>query len=124
MHRRKLILMSFALVAGAFSGCRSPRPSASEVEAVQSLPYSVVVGTVRQVRPRLGYVVIECVSLPSPGERVTVYRDEQPVAELRITPPIRMPFAAADILSGAPAVGDRVKAVRKRVVSRAGRELQ
>lgn len=122
MRNGALIGLACALVIGMGVGCRSTGSRRSGAASPETGEYTVVLGTVRQVRSGLGYVVLECVSLPSPGERVTVYRLEQPVGELRITAPIRMPFAAADILSGHPVVGDKVKAVRTRAAAKAGRE--
>ena len=67
------------------------------------------VGRVMQVNPRQGYVILRCAVLPSEGEEVTIVRDEKEVARARVTGPQHPPYFSADVLSGEPHRGDRVR---------------
>lgn len=78
----------------------------------------ITIGKVCRARHELGYVVVECVSLPLADEEATVYREDQAVARVRLTGPSRMPFVAADIIEGLPEVGDKVRAKRTRITSK------
>ncbi|OQW97808.1 MAG: hypothetical protein BWK77_00840 [Verrucomicrobia bacterium A1] len=93
------------------SGCRTlPEAPAPTVPP----PVLLTVGRVLSVNAERGYVVVECGSLPSPGEEAKVFRGEQAVALLRISGPSRPPFVTADIVDGQPQPGDTVKVFRTR----------
>ncbi|MFH0954378.1 MAG: hypothetical protein V1873_08620 [Verrucomicrobiota bacterium] len=107
------------LLAGAAAllaaGCRSvPRPPAAAPAATVMVEVEIPAGRVMHVNERDGYVILRCESLPSPGEEARVYRGEQRVGRLSITGPGHSLFMAADIIEGAPQIGDTVKMVRKR----------
>ncbi len=124
MNDRVRRLVFCVLATSSLSGCRSI-PGDGRVpsdEAPQT--YTVVLGSVRQVRTSMGYVVLECVGLPLPGEQATVYRGDEVVGYVCVTKPIRMPYAAADIVGGSPAVGDKAKVVRIRAASPRERETK
>jgi hypothetical protein len=48
-------------------------------------------------------------TIPAEGSELTVYRAGQSVGSIRLTPPIKPPLAAADILTGTLQQGDIVK---------------
>lgn len=106
-------VMAVGIVA-VMAGCRSVHPVQNLAAEAADREVTFVLGTVRQVRASMGYVVLECVSLPLQGERVTVYRDGKVAAHLRVNGPVRMPYATADIVDGFPEVGDKVKTTRTR----------
>jgi len=68
------------------------------------------IGTVRLVNDRGGFVLIEntsAFSIPS-GKKLTVVVPGREDAELEVSQDRQHPFFIADILTGAPRVGDRV----------------
>ena len=100
------------LLVLTLAGCRTP--SAPRASAAPPPPVLLTVGHVLHVNAPRGYAVLQCGSLPSPGEEARVFRGEQPVARLRISGPNRPPFVTADILDGQPLEGDAVKVFRQR----------
>jgi hypothetical protein len=57
------------------------------------------------------FIVIDFTShaMPLVGTELTVYRDGQRVGAVRITEPVRAPFATADIIEGELQVGDEAR---------------
>ena len=74
----------------------------------------LTVGRVMHVNANYSYVVLQCGSLPSPGEEAKVCRGNDVVARLRINSTDRFPFVAADVIEGQPQEGDSVKQVMKK----------
>lgn len=71
----------------------------------------VLAGTIRLVRPGLGFVLIQSSGgAPPPGSELDVHRGgtDRPVAALRVSPETKTGFVVADILSGEPREGDVV----------------
>jgi hypothetical protein len=94
------------------SACRTPSPPAAP--AVSEVPTAVTpldLGLVAQVNESLQYAIIRCAVLPSDGEEVTICRNDKEVARLKVTGPRRPPYVSADVLSGSPRQGDRVRQV-------------
>jgi hypothetical protein len=118
MRHTVMGIVCMAAACAMAVGCRAPAAGsrAPTADAV-SREVTFTLGVVRQVRSAMGYVVLECVSLPLQGERVTVYRHGVPAAHLQVNGPVRMPYAAADILDGNPEVGDKVKTARMKTAA-------
>jgi hypothetical protein len=109
--RRAGVMVGLAILLSG--GCRTPPPG-SPATTVPPPPVLLTVGRVLNVNAARGYVVVECGSLPSPGEEAKVFRSDEVVARLRISGPSRPPFVTADIVDGQPQPGDTVKVLRKR----------
>jgi len=71
----------------------------------------VLQGTVVEVNPKLRFVVVDfgAKALPSLEQRLSVYRLDQKVGELRVSGPFRGSHAVADITAGEAAFGDFVR---------------
>lgn len=125
---RKSVLRAILGAVAAFCGallmgaCRTPTATSLRAAGTQAASVTnqvlITIGKVCRARHELGYVVVECVSLPLADEEATVYRDGQAVARVRLTGPSRAPFVAADIIEGLPEVGDKVRAKRTRMTSK------
>jgi hypothetical protein len=72
------------------------------------------IGRVLHVNTNYSYVILQCGSLPSPGEEAKVCRGNAVVARLKINSSDRFPFVAADVIEGQPQEGDSVKQVMKK----------
>jgi hypothetical protein len=66
-------------------------------------------GKVLRFNAEHAYVVVECAVLPRQGEEATVFRGESPVGRVRFGGKVSFPYATADLLSGSPMVGDRIR---------------
>jgi len=66
---------------------------------------------VRMANPDDRFVILQFLSkdIPAAGSHATVYRGYERVATIRLTEPMRPPFATADILDGDPEQGDEVR---------------
>ena len=105
---RRLMTRLFGLSFLALSaGCRSPAPPPGLSPALSTSP--PIVGRVLRVNPRWAFVIVRCESLPLPGEELTIYRQRQDIGRVRVTEPVRYPFAVADLLTGEPRRGDVVR---------------
>ncbi len=89
-------------------GCASNQPKASGLEDM-GLPVAIdAYGRVVRVNAAERYVVLECTFLPSAGEEITLFRDQ----ERRVRSRVRVGtvgsghWVAADILEGYPQPGD------------------
>ncbi len=102
-------LLAVSLVAGGCVSARRPpaQPGRRFVEELKHIP----IGSVMSVNRDCGYVVLECVLLPSPGTQVKVYRGMEEVAELRIGERRAGALVTAEILGGDPRKGDLVRRV-------------
>jgi len=72
-----------------------------------------MVGTVALVSPEERFVLIDVTSLiaASPGTDVITIADSRETSQMKISRERRNPFVIADLISGAPKVGERVFAV-------------
>ncbi len=116
LGRNMRLLAPVALAVMFLPACRTSRAPGGAFPEQKLVAIEVVVGRVLRVSPEHGYVVLQCASLPLTGEEAKVYRDEQGVGRLRISGPINMPFAIADILEGTPEAGDFARVMRTRPV--------
>jgi len=71
------------------------------------------------VNDERGFVILDCLVPPGEGKELTVWRDDQRVAWVRVTARRRPPFVAADILAGEPRPGDLARAERTAPAERA-----
>jgi hypothetical protein len=113
----KSVCVVIVLLMLVGSGCRTPPVAPVPDTADAAPPVLMTVGHVLRVNAARGYVVVECGSLPSPGEEARVFRGEQAVARLKLSGPRRPPFVTGDIVEGQPETGDTVKVFRKRAAS-------
>lgn len=74
----------------------------------------LTIGRILHVNTNYDYVILQCGSLPSPGEEAKVCCGNAIVARLKINSPDRFPFVAADVIEGRPQEGDSVKQVMKK----------
>lgn len=108
MRAREIQAAAATLAAGALlvAGCgQSARPS--DAKTAPAAP--PVVGEVVFVHPELGYVIVRGRGLPPEKEQATLQRSDNVVGTVRFAGPRREPFAAADVVEGAPRVGDQVR---------------
>ena len=66
-------------------------------------------GKVIRVNADLGYVVVECAVLPNAEEEAKVVRGGNEVGRVRFSGPVAFPYATADVVSGQPMAGDRIR---------------
>lgn len=92
-------------VAIASAGCRAPRVALESPPEMRLFPEAEVI----YINPRLEYVILKCAVLPVEGDTLTVYSQGRPEGRVRVRPGAQSPFVAADILDGAPRVGDYVR---------------
>lgn len=99
------MLILFCLTAGM--GCRLFEKKSTPQPVVQSQRF---LGTLSMVNEAGGFVLVDFggFAAPEPDAELQVRRDGREVARLRAGRQVRRPFAAADILSGTPGVGDDV----------------
>lgn len=65
-----------------------------------------LIGQILRVNPVDGYVVAESITLPSPGDFATVWRDGAVVGRVQFSESARGAYVVADIVSGLPRRGD------------------
>ncbi len=95
-------------VAIAAAGCRAPQLASESPDPVPEMrlfPDAEVI----YINPRLEYVILKCAVMPVEGDTLVVYSHGRPEGRVRVRPGSRTPFVAADILDGAPRVGDYVR---------------
>lgn len=102
-------IICLCLLAAAVVGCRtSAGGRAGEAGALQEEAFGQVV----RVNSELGFVILDCLVPPRPGEELAVWRGETKVAWVRATERRRPPFVAADVIAGEPRRGDVARAER------------
>jgi hypothetical protein len=102
---RTVALLSTAAVAAA--GCRTvSAPAARPAPPGQPAAAGRVIRADRTDR----FVIVHCGWYPDAGSVWSVERDRRPVGVVRFTGERRGGYAAAEIVSGEPAAGDRVTA--------------
>ena len=112
-------VMSGALVV-LFSGClgskasapsrAATRPSGAYLEPTPA-ELGAVPARIVSVNSEHSFVVIDFGSqvVPAAGTQVNVYRGDKRAGAVRITEPVRAPFATADVLEGQVRVGDETR---------------
>jgi hypothetical protein len=107
MKTARLLLLTLAVAFLA-----TARGLAAETNKV--ILFELTIGRVMHVNTNYSYVILQCGSLPSPGEEAKVYRGNAVVARLDINNSDHFPFVAADVIEGRPQEGDSVKQVMKK----------
>jgi len=112
--RWAIIILAVGLSATAcrsFRGSEEKEAKEAKKEEKKVTPVMVYTGRIALVKPALKYVVVEgeVGEVPPAGAKLGVYRGENKVAELQVSAQSRSSNYAADILSGAPQVGDSVR---------------
>lgn len=79
------------------------------------------VGWVIRYNAEEEFVILRCVSLPSIGDRLTLYRGSDRVGEAKVTGPYRGSFVAADVVEGSPQPGDVARKLGMTVLERGER---
>jgi len=117
------VLMISTGLLFSLSACRTPSlESEATDEKTSFVEVTVTVGQILKVNKEHGYVVVQCVSLPSKGEGAIVYDGDRVVGRLQITGLINSPFVVADITEGTVIAGNTVKIIRRRRVKKAQEE--
>jgi hypothetical protein len=101
--------LAVVVVGAAWGVAAEPGESAAKPVLVE-----LTIGRVLHVNTNYSYVILQCGSLPSPGEEAKVCRGNAVVARLKIDSSDRFPFVAADVIEGQPQEGDSVKQVMKK----------
>lgn len=83
-------------------------PTNAAPVATTTLPAS---GRVHSVNPGLRFLVVDYTlgGMPPLQSRLTVYRNNEKIGEIRLSGPERNGFVAADILEGILQVGDEIR---------------
>lgn len=91
-------------------GCKSTKKD-NDGPAAEVKPVEVYTGKIALVKAALKYVVVdgELGAVPPADTVLGVYRGENKVGEIKVSPQIRANNYAADIVSGSPNVGDTVR---------------
>lgn len=104
-----LAVLAFAVLSAAWSVASEPVEPTPKPVLIE-----LTIGRVLHVNTNYSYVILQCGSLPSPGEEAKVFRGDAVVARLNISSCDRFPFVAADVIEGQPQAGDSVKQVMKK----------
>ena len=110
MIRKRTARLIFLVLA--VSVLATARGRAAETNRLVLVEFTI--GRVLHVNTNYNYVILQCGSLPSPGEEAKVFRGNAVVARLKINSSDRFPFVAADVIEGQPQEGDSVKQVMKK----------
>lgn len=109
-----LVLSGCARKKAAPSGhAASPRPgAAASKKSAAPEPKTALAGEVAKVDPVARFVVLSFSldSMPALDQQLRLYRHGTKVGEVKVTGPQRDRNVVADILTGAPEVGDEVRA--------------
>lgn len=102
--------VAIVVLAGCQTARRSPATPPPRVQ-----PLDASVGRVVSINPRLGFVVLDFTLSrpPQPGDRLEVSRAGTVVGQLKVGFHQRGTTLVADIIIGAPEVGDEVRPVEK-----------
>lgn len=102
-------ILGLCLLAASIGGCRTGGvASTSNPGDLQDEAFGQVV----RVNAEQGFVILDCLAPPRPGEELAVWRGETKVAWVRATERRRPPFVAADVIAGEPRRGDVARAER------------
>jgi len=91
-------------------GCKSTKKD-GEGKSGEVTPVQVYSGKIALVKAALKYVAVdgELGAVPPADTVLNVYRGENKVGEIKVSPQIRANNYAADIVSGSPKEGDEVR---------------
>lgn len=108
---RALFILTLSL---GLVGCKSTKvdkEKGQDKPSAEVKPVQIYTGKIALVKGALKYVVVdgELDAVPPAGTLLSVYRGENKVGEIKVSPQIRSSNYAADIVSGAPLVGDSVR---------------
>jgi hypothetical protein len=102
----------FGLAIGCLDGCSStPRSAPPAVSATSIAPRAIHVGEVKVVDERKRFVLVDLQSnlyVPEQGVTLRTMRNATQTAKVKVAPERKLPFIAADVIEGNPAVGDEV----------------
>ena len=102
-------ILWIAAIALTVAGCRGPRATSQAGNPASVKPVKTLVGRIASVDAKLRYVVISFQSVPAVDTRLSVYRNNLKVAEVRITRPQVNNLTAADITAGECQTDDEVR---------------
>jgi len=104
-----MLMLSVAVLGVAWGAS-----SETNETAAKPVLFEITIGRVLHVNTNYNYVILQCGSLPSPGEEAKVCRRDAVVGRVKISGSDRFPFVAADVIDGQPQEGDSVKQVMKK----------
>lgn len=112
MVRGVWIMLTFLMLL--LMGCATVTPSPAplrKTDQPQLQPSAALPATVTLINRDLRFVVVDFGDRPRPplGTVIELIRDDQTVAKVRLTEPVRGRFVTADIVEGEPRVGDQVR---------------
>lgn len=101
-----MVVVSLAMLwmVGGGTGCASLKGAGDPPQVAEA--GLALAGQVIRVNTADGYVVVESISLPSPGDLAMVMRDGARVGLVRFTGATLGQYALADIVEGQPLRGD------------------
>lgn len=114
----RFVLIAILMVVGLLCGCKSKearakqKPPYTRVTPVQKGPIeTVLIGKVRSVNERAGYVILSFPigRMPLIDQKLFIYRDGVKVGVVRVTGPQMDTNIAADIVEGNAKVDDEVR---------------
>ena len=104
------IISSVIALSGCVPETRGKTP-ATAAAVTTATPEPSVVGEVAVVDAEKHFVLVDLESnlyVPAPGTQLRATNAKGGIAHLKASPEQKRPFVAADIIDGAPAVGDQV----------------
>jgi len=115
MKALPVVILLFALALPGCAGKKAAQPSDIHwpSDDPSAAPAKAAwVGEVSRVNPTARFVVLSFPldRMPVADQRLTVYRHGSKVAEVKVTGPQRGNSIVADIVTGAPEVGDQARA--------------
>jgi hypothetical protein len=117
MNQRALAITRAAAitwtVVALFSGCAWNKTSTPAKARLEPSPQELGATTPRIVsaNPEHKFVVVDFTSqvMPEAGTLLNAYRGGKRIGAVRITEPVRAPFATADVVEGDLRVGDDIR---------------
>jgi hypothetical protein len=103
-----LLALCIPLLGGCAHG-NPAKPATPVAGSEQPAAPGPSFGQVIHVNREEQYVILECTALPSTGEVIKVYRNEEAVGRLRVTGPAYNVFVACDAVDGDVRQGDKVR---------------
>jgi len=108
--------MAMVLFSGCVgSGTTVPARTAATPSNARLEPTPAQMGAttakIVSVNPDLGFVVVDFGSrpVPTPGTQVGIFRGDKRVGAVRITEPVHVPLATADVIEGEIRLGDEAR---------------
>ncbi len=109
-RRLTVAILAGTVLALWLTACATPSRTGGPQIATGPVPDEAT-GLVALVNPSAQFVVVDFGGQPVPaiGTVLSVYRQETLVGSVRVSEPVRVRFATADIVAGAPQVGDVIR---------------